>query len=301
MKGDIREYARLGLVHHLLYGAVPEKPLEHAATLRHFLRAYAIETFDCCLPVAPGDWSTLVKEIAGCGREVCFATHFYPLRDLPLAAKDDDAKRKRDVLLKPMIAQARSVGATGFIFGAGRPSFPDATQADFDAFDDFLDSLCPELEAFGAAALLEPFDYDIDKAFLYGPVSACRALAERTLKRHRNFGFELDMAHLPLMHEPFAPAIRELAPYLRRVHLGNCVEIPGCDRYGDTHPPMEFPNGSIGEPELAEILRALLECGFLDRNDRKGLVLEMTPFPGVTPEETCRRSFDLLRRTWKNV
>ena len=300
MKDPIRNYAELGLVHHLLYNARPEDPAGHAETLRQFIRRTDIDTLDCCLPLS-GDQSALAEAVRTCGKSICFAIHFYPLRTLPLAAKTPADQAERDKLLMRLINQAAAAGARGFIFGAGTPSFNDAGADDFAAFDDFLDMLCPKLAAIGADALLEPFDYDIDKCFLFGPVDSCAALAERTLKRHPNFGFELDMAHLPLMHEDFVSSIRRLAPYLKRVHLGNCVAKPGCDRYGDTHPPMDFPNGSIGEAELVVILKALLDVGFLTPGGKSGLVLEMTPYPGVSPEETAARSFALLDRAWAKV
>ena len=300
MKENIRNYAELGLVHHLLYNARVDDPAGHAETLRKFIRRTDIDTLDCCLPLT-GDQSELAEAVRTCGKSISFAIHFYPLRTDPLAAKTSQEKARRDAVLLPMIDQARSIGAKGFIFGAGTPSCLNARPEDFAAFDDFLDFLCPKLAEFGADALLEPFDFDIDKCFLYGPVDSCVELAERTLKRHRNFGFELDMAHLPLMHEDFVSSIRRLAPYLKRVHLGNCVEKPGCERYGDTHPPMEFPNGSIGEAELVTILKTLLEVGFLTPGGKSGLVLEMTPYPDLSPEETVERSFALLDRAWKKV
>lgn len=300
MNGHIRDYAELGLVHHLLYNAQPDNPDAHAETLRKFIRRNDIDTLDCCLPLT-GDQSDLAEAVHNCGKSICFAIHFYPLRTLPLAAKTPEEKTERDRLLDPLIRQAESIRARGFIFGAGTPSFNNAGPEDFAAFDDFLDQLCPKLAEIGADALLEPFDYDVDKCFLYGPVDSCVSLAERTLKKHANFGFELDMAHLPLMHEDFVTSIRRLAPYLKRIHLGNCVEKPGCDRYGDTHPPMDFPNGSIGEAELTVILKTLLEVGFLVPGGKSGLVLEMTPYPGVSPEETVERSFALLERAWKKL
>ena len=300
MKGSIRDYAELGLVHHLLYNARPEAPAEHAETLRKFIRREDIDTLDCCLPLS-GDQSALAEAVHTCGKSVCFAIHFYPLRTLPLAAKTPEEKAERDQVLMQLIGQAAAVGATGFIFGAGTPSFNHAGPEDFAAFDDFMDKLCPKLAEIGTDALLEPFDYDVDKCFLYGPVDDCVRLAERTRKKHRNFGFELDMAHLPLMHEDFVSSIRRLAPYLKRVHLGNCVTKPGCERYGDTHPPMDFPNGSIGEAELVIILKALLDIGFLVPGGKSGLVLEMTPYPGISPEETVEKSFALLDRAWKKI
>ena len=140
MKGSIRDYAELGLVHHLLYNARPEDPVGHAETLRKFIQRSDIDTLDCCLPLS-GDQSTLAEAVRACGKSICFAIHFYPLRTLPLAAKTPAEKAERNQLLTPLIDQAAAVGANGFIFGAGTTSFNSAGAEDFAALDDCLDLL----------------------------------------------------------------------------------------------------------------------------------------------------------------
>jgi sugar phosphate isomerase/epimerase len=143
---------------------------------------------------------------------------------------------------------------------------------------------------------------DIDKMFLYGPVDDCVKLTERISVKHNNFGFELDMAHLPLMREDSASAIRRTGPWLKRVHLGNCV-LKNRDnpRWGDTHPPIGFPDGEIDIPELSQILRSLLDCGFLDKNKRGDLLIEMTPFPGKSVDFTIEDNFAKLEKAWKSL
>ena len=64
---------------------------------------------------------------------------------------------------------------------------------------------------------------------------------------------------------------------------------------------MGFEGGEIDEPQLTRILSALLEAGFLSKEDRKPLILEMTPFPGKTPEYTVERSMELLESAWAKV
>ena len=50
MKENIREYAKLGLVHHLLYPECAIGSEFHIETLMEFIKRNDIETFDCCLP-----------------------------------------------------------------------------------------------------------------------------------------------------------------------------------------------------------------------------------------------------------
>ena len=207
-----------------------------------------------------------------------------------------------DKILDDMIDQAVALGAEGFIFAAGTPSFYDATSEDFSAFDCFCDKLCTKLKPHGITAMLEPFDMDIDKKFLYGPIDDCVKLAKRIIAKHDNFGFELDMAHLPLMREDFTSAIERTAPYLKRIHLGNCVlKNKNNPRWGDTHPPIGFEGGEIDVPELKIILRSLLDCGFLGKKNRGDLLIEMTPFPGESVDYTVSDNFSRLEQAWSQL
>jgi len=302
MKGDIREYAKIGLVHHMLHPECADDPDSHVESLLGFSKRSDIETFDCCLPYGGERRAKLVAPLRSCGKTLCFAIHFYPLRLVPLAAKSPVSKAQMWMMIDDMIGQAASIGATGFIFGAGIPSFSAATKADFDAFDEFCLELCAKLEPLGIDALLEPFDFDVDKKFLYGPVDDCVKLAHRISSKRSNFGFELDMAHLPLMREPFESSISRCAPFLKRVHLGNCVLRDKANpRYGDTHPPIGFPGGEIDVPELRVILKSLLACGFLDKEKRGDLLVEMTPFPGRSVDETVVDNFKRIEEAWRSV
>lgn len=302
MKGDIREYAKLGLVHHLLYPECGDDPRAHTDTLLAFTKRTDIETFDCCLPYDQGYRQLLIPEILKCGKTVCFAIHFYPLRRLPLAAVSPVNYAQTWMIIDDMIEQAAAIGAKGFIFGAGTPSFHDASPEDFAAFDRFCNELCIKLKPHNITAMLEPFDMDIDKKFLYGPIDDCVKLAKRISDRHNNFVFELDVAHLPLMREDFTTAIKRTAPYLKRVHLGNCIlKDKNNPRWGDTHPPIGFAGGEIDMPELTVILRSLLECGYLDKNNRGNLLVEMTPFPGKSVDYTVKDNFSRLEKAWSEV
>lgn len=302
MKEDIRKYAKLGLVHHMLYSDSHLDAGKHVQTLCEFAKRNDIETFDCCLPYGKKYQNQIISAIHSCDKNIYFSIHFYPLRLLPLAATTPVGRAQRDMLIDDMIAQAITIGAMGFIFGSGIPSFYDAKADDFAAFEEFCLGLCAKLKPHNICAMLEPFDMDIDKKFLYGPIDDCVKLAEKITGRFDNFGFELDMAHLPLMHEDFTSAIKRSAPYLKRVHLGNCVLKDKYDpRWGDTHPPIGYPCGEIDISELVEILKALLETGFLSQENRGNLVIEMTPFPGQSVDFTVNDNFERLDKAWSMI
>lgn len=303
MDADIREYARIGLVHHMLYPACTTNARLHAKTLAEFAIRDDIETFDCCLPLDLELEKAVIPAIRNSGKtDITFATHLYPLRKLSFCSTSDSEQGLARLVVRDMIRQAADIGATGFIFASGGPSPKDATEENEIAFAEFVRWLCAELAPRGITALLEPFDTDVDKCFLFGSTARCIALIESLRPEVDNLGVELDMAHLPLMRETFDDAIRTCAPYLKRVHLGNCVlRDPSNPRYGDTHPPIGFPEGEIDIPQVTDILTGLIDVGFLDREQPGNLVIEMTPWPGKTVEETVADNMARLEQAWRRV
>jgi len=299
----LTRYARLGLVHHMLYPDCARAPDEHVRTLTALASRDDIETFDCCLPYDPEARSTLARELRACGKaDIAFAAHFFPLRKISFCTTSLPEAAQARMIVADMVAQAAAIGAAGFVFASGGPSPADATPANHAAFAEFCRWLCGLLRPHGITALLEPFDMEIDKKYLYGPTAQCVRLVESLRPAADNIGIELDIAHLPLMGESFEDAIRTAAPYLQRVHLGNCVlRDPDHPRYGDTHPPVGFPGGEIDTGQLVGILRALRDAGFLNPEDRGSLVVETTPWPGRTVEETITDAFDRLNAAWQEV
>ena len=302
MKEDIRKYAKLGLVHHMLYPECTTDPELHTETLLKFIKRNDIETFDCCLPYGEKHRKKLIPAIRNCRKTVCFTIHLYPLCKFPLAAVSYAEQAQTWMIIDDMIQQAIAISAEGFIFGSGIPSFYDATPEHFTVFNKFCLDLCSKLEPHNITVMLEPFDADIDKKFLYGPIDECAKLATGICAKHNNFGFELDVAHLPLMGETFEHAIKMTAPKLKRVHLGNCVlKDKSNPLYGDQHPPMGIEGGEIDIPELAQILSLLLETGYLNKENRGALVLEMRPMPNCSVEDTVSDSMNRLKKAWEMV
>lgn len=300
MTGDIREVARLGLVHHLLYPNCGEEPEEHAATLEQLCRRDDIETLDCCLPFDNPFRENAVKALQNCGKEKVFAIHFFPLRTFSLGTTSRIEAGICRSILRQMIDSAAEIGATGFIFASGILPAGTSRSAAMEAFRTMVSWLAVELGKHGIDALLEPFDTDIDKCFLYGASEMCLDLVESVAESAPNIGIELDIAHLPLMRESVSEAVKTVAPRLRRVHLGNCVLAdPSHPRYGDTHPPIGLPGGEIDIPQLVETFRVLLDSGYLTTSERGALVMEMTPFPDKTPEETIQATLRRIEKAWQ--
>jgi|GEM_PF-344683 len=301
MNEDLRRYARIGWVHHLLYPRCLEDPDEHARTLTEFVARPDMDTFDCCLPRGAGRRAQLISRVKACGKSgLAFATHCFPYKKLSLTAIGPHEQARVRMIVSDMIEQASAMGATGFVFASGGPPPKQATRRHWAAFAEFCRWLCGELKPRGITALLEPFDTGIDKCFLYGSTAECVALIEALLPETDNLKIELDLAHLPLMGETLEQAIRTVAPHLMRVHLGNCVlRNRTHPRYGDTHPPIGCPGGEIDVPELTIALELLLDVGFLNPDQPGHLILEMTPWENKTVEETIAEGMVHLLRAWR--
>jgi sugar phosphate isomerase/epimerase len=303
VKESINTYARIGLVHHMLYPESNSNPEAHFKTLMDFIKRNDIETFDCCLPYDKDKRKLLAEAIRNCGKtDIVFAIHFFPFKKFHLASPAYLEQSQVRLIIEDMIQQAIMIGATGFIFGSGGPSAEEATAEHYRSFGSFCKWLCGQLKPHGITAMLEPFDTAIDKKFLYGSTEKCIELIHSLRPEVDNLAIELDLAHVPLMGESFSHAIKTIAPHLKRVHLGNCVlKDKNHPRYGDTHPPIGFDGGEIDIPELIEILRCFLDIGFLNKNKRGSLLIEMTPWPGRTVDQTVTDTLNRLQQAWAAI
>ncbi|MBQ8140659.1 MAG: TIM barrel protein [Clostridia bacterium] len=301
MKENIRGYAKLGLVHHLLYPKCTIDPDYHMETLLEFVQRDDIEALDCCLPYGEERRRRMIPVIRSCGKDVSYALHLFPARKISLSSLDFQEQALTKLVLKDQIEMAAAIGSTGFVYVSGA-DVPENREGALEAFVDFTRWFCEELKVYNISALLEPFDRTIDKKYLLGPIDDCVSFVEKIKEDYDNIGIELDMAHLPLMFEGFESSIKRCGKHIKRVHLGNCVlKDAAHPLYGDKHPPMNFEGGEIAEDELTRILSSLLEVGFLSKEDRKPLIMEMTPFPGKTPEYTIEKTYELLEKSWSKV
>jgi sugar phosphate isomerase/epimerase len=299
----LRDVARLGLVHHMLFPEEAADPDRYANSLREFIARTDIDTFDCCAPrdIRPfAGFADLVRVHEK--HDITFAIHLFPFKELSLCEPDPDRNRAARTILAGMIEQAQAVGAARMIVASGRPPENQHLDACRKAFRETCRWMCERLTPAGITLLIEPFDTAVDKCFLYGPTIDCTTLVQDLRDTGADIGIELDIAHLPLMNETISDAIHTVAPVLQRVHLGNCVlRNPDHPLYGDKHPPIGYPEGEINVPEITEALKALCQCGFLSKTQPGSLLLEMTPWPGRTVEQTVDDSMNRLNTAWQRL
>lgn len=300
MKESLENYAKIGIVYHMLYPECSEDPLYHVKTLLDFINTYDVETFDCCLPFGDEYRKKLIPHLKNCGKEVVFTNHISLMQSVNPSSRSHNERELTKLIYKDQIKTAKKIGAVGYIFSSGRCFDEKYKSASFENFANFCHWLCRKLKKTGITAMLEPFDTTIDKKFLIGPTIECAEFIKSL--EIDNLGIELDFAHLPLLGENFYDAIKNTSKYLKRVHLGNCViRDPSSKWYGDKHPPIGIKNGEIDIEEIAGILSYLLEFGYLNKKNRGPLVLEMRPFDNMGQRETAEDNFKRLYKAWELV
>lgn len=300
MKESIKKYAKIGLVYHLLYPKCAKDPVYHIRTLTEFIHSYDIETFDCILPFGDEHRKKLIPLLKNCGKEIVFNNHISLLKKLNLSASSYVDYEMLKIIFEDQIKTAKNIGALGYVFNSGKNVKGKYKREALKKFRDFCSWFCQKLSKYNIMAMIEPFDYSVDKKFLIGPTSEC---ADFVRSLHiENLGIELDFAHVPLLGESFYDAVKNTSQYLKRVHLGNCVLKNFSSKwYGDKHPPIGIKDGEIDIKEIAEILSLLLKFGYLNKNERGPLVLEIRPYDNLSQEETVADNFMRLNEAWNLI
>lgn len=303
MNNSLHDYATIGLAHHLFDPTIVSDPALHADSLQRFMRRTDMDTCDLSVPWDPQLRRRVIPAIRDAGlRDVAYAIHLFPMRKVSLATTDRQEQDLVKMILTDQIAVAAAIGAEKFVFVSGFDPPPEQRPEAYDALRELSRWLCARLKAHDMTALLEQFDRTVDKKFLCGPSRECVDFIGSLGPETDNIGLLLDIAHVRLLGEPLAEAIRTCAPFLKRVHLGNCVlKDPSDPLYGDMHPPIGYEGGEIDVPELTEVLAALLEVGYLDPSTRRPLLVELRPLPGRTLDDWIADSLQRVHEAWARV
>jgi len=304
MHDDIREYAKLGFSHFMLYPTCVVDEQVLSDTLEPFLLRSDIEAVDYYLPYDHKAREQLIPAVRACTKHKSYAGLGLMLDKFSLGSLADNEQAIGRMLLADQIEVASASGAATFAFASGLDVGEPDRPAGKAKFAELCIWLCDRLKQHGMTALLEPFDRDVDRKYLLGPTAECVELIESLAPAVANLKIQLDMAHVALMGESFEESVGATAGagHLAHVHLGNCIKRDRSDPFfGDRHPPIGYPGGEIDVPELATILRCLLDVGYLSQEHRGVLVIETQPAPGMSVEQTIEHQTALLDRAWRQV
>jgi len=218
---------------------------------------------------------------------------------------DDPHERTRALdWMKKALAQATEWKAEAFLVMSGSDPGEAKRSSAREQFVGALKELCEASRVQGGPPiLLENYDrWPQGRNCLIGPTSEARSVVHQVISYFRRFGLALDLGHLPLLDEDPASAVQVAGPYLRYVHLGNCVKSdPEHPAFGDEHPSFATAGGANTLDDLALFLRALLEAGYLHRNGRNIVAFEIKPHGEETPRDVQEDAKRALDAAWKRL
>lgn len=282
MRESLAAYARLGVVHFMLYpGALKgELPAEQLiASLEHLAGDTDLEVLEI----------TWIKDAAARARakdllkqaRLGLAFGCQPMllsQKLSLNSSDEGLTRRSIEEVKKGIAEAAEMGASGIGILAGPDEGPAKRTLQADIFVKSAVEICKEAAKFGLQVSMEQFDRQpYAKNSLLGPIEECVAVARRIRCEVPNFGLMLDLSHLPLLGENSANSVHAARGFLTHAHMGNCaMKDAKHPAYGDEHPRFGCEGGENDVAELTAYLRALAETGYLG-SQRPVLSFEVKP------------------------
>ena len=138
---------------------------------------------------------------------------------------------------------------------------------------------------------LEIFDRDYDVHALLGPLEDSAAFSERIEQYYPEFGLLYDLSHQAILDQDTRTALNILKDHLVHIHLGNCTIKAGDPLYGDKHPRIGYPGGTVGVSELTEFIKVLFEIGYLSE---KRIQADKKPWVGFEVKPMAGESSELL-------
>ena len=284
MKEHWSKYCILSLVHFMAYPELQngsgnfERAIDQVAEM-HFFNAIEIG------PVNILEDRKLINKLS---KEYEFEIAYgaQPLilnLGLNLNAADKLMRKKALKYLYQATDQAAEIGAKNLVVLSGKDPIEAERPIAYQSLEESLFFLADYAERNGVHVLLEIFDRSVDKKALIGPALEAASFAAQFQAKYSSFGLIYDMGHMPLNNETPELALPILAPYLKEVHLGNCVITPGHPLFGDKHPRIGYPGGVNNFEELVHFLRWLFKINYLQENSNP----ELLPWVGfeVKPQE----------------
>jgi len=192
----------------------------------------------------------------------------------------------------------------GFAVLSGPDPGPERRAEAKSALIESLKELCGySAERGELPVLLETFDRKpFGKNCLIGPTEEAVAVADCVASEFSFFGLMLDLSHMPLLEETADQMLRTAAPFLKHIHVGNCImKDPDNPAYGDGHPRFGAPGGENDVEELAQFLRVLGDVGYIGPGKRNIVSFEVKPYGSETPEDVITGAKETMDKAWEKV
>ncbi len=304
MEGTWKDYMKVGIVHFM---AFPECIKGEGPIVNTVRRVAEDEFFDSADVTWMKD-ATVRQEVRALASEHGLSLGFSCVPPLLINKHDlnslDGQERRRAVdMVKECIAGAGELGARGVAFFSGPDPGAKARKKAKAALVESLMEINEHVRStdLSLGVVMETFDrVPFGKNRLVGPTAEATDICREVRSRFPGFGLLLDLSHLPLVDEGPGEALEAAASCLAEVHIGNCVKSdPGHPAYGDEHPPFGIDGGENDARSLALFLRALMECGYLEKKGQRIVSFEVKPFGDWTSESVIDNCKQTLEEAWR--
>lgn len=303
MNEVIRQYMKVGLVHFMAYPAT----INGDGPILETLREIALDDYFEVVEITPLRDREIRKQV----KKIVDTAHL----ELSYAGMPGQKKTHRNINdlnenlrlqaladLKKEIDEAYEMGAQTYAFMSGRYR-EDRKEEALLALIQSTKELCAYARAKGKMQIaLEVFDYDIENYSLIGPVDLAKRYAQAVREEYDQFGLLVDLSHLPQLRETPAESLIPVKDYIIQAHMGNAViQDKSSPAYGDTHPRFGFPGSEHDVEELTAYLRVLLSIGFLNKENRPIVSLEVKPAAGEDSGLVIANAKRVLNLAWDRV
>jgi sugar phosphate isomerase/epimerase len=295
MKDNLHSYMKVGIVQLMAY---PEMDTVEA------IRKIAEDEFFGAIEVAsiPEDIRDEVIQILGTSHLVIGYVG-QPLllnNKLDLNSPVPQQREAAVSIIKGGIDEAYMLGARKLGVLSGPAPGKDKYGQARELLADSLTQICSYAQSKGNLGItMEIFDRDYDKKLLIGPTPEAVAVAKEVKRHYPNFGFMVDLSHLPLLKETPDFAIKTAKDYLTHVHIGNCIlKDKSHPAYGDKHPPFGLAVGENDVEEVRQLLKALMEIGYIGEGKQNVVAFEVKPLAGQSPDVVVANAKRTLMEAW---
>ncbi|RPJ53999.1 MAG: hypothetical protein EHM23_29850, partial [Acidobacteria bacterium] len=244
--GRLAEYARLGAAHHSLYPCKHDPDL-HFRTLPCLLDRRDLEVVDLTVPYGENREKS-IEMVRASGKMIVYNGYLMPTPIIPLCTTSPTEREQILMVARDQVDVATRAGACCFMQSVGADPGEARRQQAFEGLGEYIRRLNEHIkEKSGMAFLIELMDRNVHKKSLCGPTREVVDFVERLREGIPDIGLVLDINHLVLMEESFSEAFERCAPFLKHIHLGNCISKDrGNPMWGGVHPPLGIEGGEIG-------------------------------------------------------
>ena len=303
MKGTLKEYMKVGIVHFMAFPSTMRGEGPVADTVKAVLEDDYFDAIEISWVKDPKERARVKAMLAASHATVAYGAQPRLLtQQLDLNSADEASRRRAVDELKLAVDDALDLGANGIAFLSGKYTGENDRSAAMDRLESSISEVCGYAANKGARLTLEVFDKTVDKKCLIGNAADALEIAQRVRRTHENFGLMVDLSHIPLLCESPEEALVPVRDYVTHIHIGNCYTADTASpAYGDQHPRFGYPGGANDVPEIVAFLRVLFQIDYLRGGHCPIVSFEVKPVGDEDPAIVIANAKRALNEAWAKL